>query len=134
METKKLHYALLSFFFLFALSCNNQGMRTTKNSPENTFGELKKFIEKPDSLLTSDEIVKRDKLFNLISEKVIVRDNQFYTTASRKNFTEIGLSTYYYDMLKKSIKEANQWVKNEGVTNLDSMYRSSKESYFLKKN
>ncbi len=109
-------------------------MRTTKNSPENTFGELKKFIEKPDSLLTSDEIVKRDKLFNLISEKVIVRDNQFYTTASRKNFTEIGLSTYYYDMLKKSIKEANQWVKNEGVTNLDSMYRSSKESYFLKKN
>lgn len=44
-----------------------------------------------------------------------------------------GFSIYCYDILEKSTKETNQWVKAEGIQNLDSMYQSSKESVFLER-
>ena len=97
-----------------------------------TYLELQKFTQKPDSLLTDEEKVKRDKLFNLILEKVTVKDNQFYSSATPKDFIDKGLSQYYYDILEKSLRESNQWVKDENITNLDSMVQSSKIS-FLKK-
>ncbi len=129
---EKLYFVLILVFPLLALSCKNQKINTTGDSYANTYQKLKEFIEKPDSLLTQDERIKKDKLFNLIFEKVIIRDNQFYTTATRKDFTDKGLSKYYYDILKTSIKEANQWVKEEGISNLDSISQSSKNIFFKK--
>lgn len=116
---EKLYFVLILVFPLLALSCKNQKINTVGDSYANTYQELKEFIEKPDSLLTQNERIKRDKLFNLILEKVIIRDNQFSTTATHKDFTDEGLSKYYYDILKISIKETNQWVKEEGIENLD---------------
>lgn len=132
MRTKKLYFILLSFFLVFTLSCN-QANKTGKDTPESTYKELERFSMMPDSLLTEEEIIKKEKLHRLVSEKVFVRDNQFYTTIVREDFTEIGLSEYYYDNLEKSIKETNEWVKKEGITNLDSMYRSSLGSFLSKK-
>ncbi len=129
---KKLYFVLISVLLLLALSCKNQKISSAEDSYANTYQELKEYIEKPDSLLTQDERIKRDELFNLILEKVIIRDNQFYTTAKRKDFTDKGLSKYYYDILKTSIKETNQWVKKEGISNLDSISQSSKNIFFKK--
>ncbi len=129
---KKLNLVLISVLLLLALSCKNQKNDTAGDSYANTYQELKEFIEKPDSLLTQDERKKRDELFNLIIEKVSIRNYQFYTTATRKDFTDKGFSKYYYDILKTSIKETNQWVKEESISNLDSISQSSK-NIFLKK-
>ncbi|MCE5204940.1 MAG: hypothetical protein LLF80_02380 [Porphyromonadaceae bacterium] len=135
MDTKKIYSFFLATLFLFiTLSCKKQRISSTEDSLVNTYQELKVFIEKPDSSLTQNELVKRNKLYNLVLEKISIRDNQFYTTASPKDFIGNGLSKYYHDILEKSIKETNQWVKAEGINNLDSMYQISKESAFFRRN
>ena len=76
--------------------------------------------------------MKRDKLFNLVLEKVTIKNNQFYSSATAKDFIDKGLSKYYYDILEKSLAETNQWVKDENITNLDSMAQSSMNFLFKK--
>ncbi|WP_298650154.1 hypothetical protein [uncultured Proteiniphilum sp.] len=83
----------------------NRKISTSVNSIDK---ELKEFIEKPDSLLTQEQIIKREKLFNLILEEVTVKDNQFYSSATPTDFIDKGLSQYYYDILEKSLSETNQ--------------------------
>ncbi|MFZ6037901.1 MAG: hypothetical protein ACOYU1_06645 [Bacteroidota bacterium] len=106
---------------LFVISCATQKNHSAQNSLEGTgtYLELQKFQREPDSLLTENEKIKKQTLFNLIKEKVSVRNNQFYSSATRKDFTDKGLSECYYDILEKSIRETNQWAKDENISNLD---------------
>ena len=123
---------LIQLLLLLAISCKAQKNHSAQNSLEGTYLELKKFQHEPDSLLTENEKTKKQTLFNLIKEKVSVRNNQFYSSATRRDFTDRGLSEYYYNILEKSIRETNQWAKEENISNLDSMYQSSIKDAFLK--
>ncbi|WP_286879940.1 MULTISPECIES: hypothetical protein [unclassified Proteiniphilum] len=123
---------LVVLIFLFGFSCGNQKGTPSDDTYASTLQELKAFIEKPDSLLTQNELVKRTKLFNLILEKVTIKNNQFYSFATSKDFIDRGLSKYYCDILEKSLAETNQWVKGENITNLDSMAHSSIDFLFKK--
>lgn len=58
---------------VFTLSCENQKISSTEDAYTSTFQELEDSIEKPDSLLTQNELIKRDKLFNLVLEKINFR-------------------------------------------------------------
>lgn len=126
---KKLFY-LVFLFFVFGFSCGTQQKNSNDETYASTLQELKGFIEIPDSLLTQKQLEKRDKLFNLVLEKVTVKNNQFYSSATVKDFIDRSLSRYYYDILEKSLVETNQWVKNENIVNLDSMARSSMNFLF----
>lgn len=119
---------------LTAISCKAQTNNSAQNLNllEGTYLELQKFQREPDSLLTENEKIKKQTLFNLIKEKVSVRNNQFYSSATRKDFTDKGFSEYYYDILEKSIRETNQWAKDENISNLDSLYQSSIKDAFMK--
>jgi hypothetical protein len=123
---------LVQLLLLLAISCKAQQNHSTQNSLEETYLELQKFQHEPDSLLTKNEKIKKYELFNLIREKVSVKNNQFYSSATRRDFTDRGLSEYYYNILEKSIRETNQWAKEENISNLDSMYQSSIKDAFLK--
>lgn len=129
MDMRKVCY-LVVLIFLFGFSCVNQKGASSDDTYASTFQELKEFIEKPDSLLTQGQITKREKLFKIVLEKITVRDNQFYNSADIKDFTDKGLSRYYYDILEESLKETNQWVKDEKITNLDSITQDFKNFLF----
>ncbi|RNC66066.1 hypothetical protein D7D25_03735 [Proteiniphilum sp. X52] len=131
MDMRKVCYSIV-LIFLFGFSCGNQERSSRDETYASTLQELREFIEKPDSLLTQNELVKRDKLFNLVLEKVAIKNNQFYSSATAKDFIDKGLSKYYYDILEKSLAETNQWVKDENITNLDSMAQSSMNFLFKK--
>lgn len=125
---------LIQLLMLTAISCAAQNNHSAQNAlaGTGTYLELQKFQREPDSLLTENEKIKKQTLFNLIKEKVSVRNNQFYSSATRKDFTEKGLSECYYDILEKSIRETNQWAKDENISNLDSLYQSSIKDAFMK--
>lgn len=127
------HFLLIPLFLFCVLSCKNQEIHSGQDSLDETYLELQKIAQMPDSLLTEEERSRRYELFSLIKGKVSVKGNQFHSTAKRKDFTDKGLSKYYYDILEKSISETNQWAKKEGITNLDSLWRSSIEGTFFKK-
>jgi hypothetical protein len=55
-----------------------------------------------------------------------------HSISYRTYFIDKGLSKYYYDILEKSLAETNQWVKDENITNLDSMAQSSMNFLFKK--
>lgn len=115
---------------LFGFACKNQKTVSNKDTHASTFQELKEFIEKPDSLLTQEQITKREELFKIVLEKITVKNNQFYNSAKINDFTDKGLSKYYYDILEESLMETNQWVKDEKISNLDSVFQSSKDILF----
>lgn len=119
-------YFLMTLILLFSFACKNQKADSNVDTYENTYQEFKQFIEKPDSLLTQEQITKKELLSKIVLEHITVKDNQFHNSAEIKDFTDKGLSKYYYDILKVSLKETNQWVKDEKITNLDSVYRESK--------
>jgi LAS superfamily LD-carboxypeptidase LdcB len=127
---KEFYLAVLMLLFCFA--CGNYKKNLNTETYTSTLQELNEFIEKPDDLLTQKEKDKRDLLFNLVLDKVSIKNNQFYSSATAKDFTDRRLSKYYYDILEKSIKETNQWVQNEHITNLDSMFQSSINLLFKK--
>jgi hypothetical protein len=123
---------LIQLLMLTAISCRAQNNHSAQNALAGTYLELQKFQREPNSLLTENEKTKKNTLFNLIKEKVSVRNNQFYSSATRKDFTDKGLSEYYYNILEKSIRETNQWAKDENISNLDSLYQSSIKDAFMK--
>ncbi|WP_286846872.1 MULTISPECIES: hypothetical protein [unclassified Proteiniphilum] len=129
MDVKKA-YLLAVLALLFGVACKNQRTASDKDTYASTFQELREFIEKPDSLLTQEQKTKKEELFKIVLEKITVKNNQFYNSAKIKDFTDKGLSKYYYDILEKSLMETNQWVKDEKISNLDSVFQSSKDILF----
>lgn len=114
---------------LFGFSCKKQS-EASSDTYASTLKELTEFIEKPDSLLTPEQQTKKETLFSLILESVTVKDGQLSSSAEEEDFTDKGLSKYYHDILKTSLKEANQWLKEEKITNLDSLLQTSKNFLF----
>jgi hypothetical protein len=122
---------LIQLLLLLTISCKAQKNHSAQNSLEETYLELQKFQSEPDSLLTENEKIKKYKLFNLVKEKVSVKNNQFYSSATRKDFKDRGLSECYFEILEKSIRETNQWARDENVSNLDSLYQHSIRDTFF---
>jgi hypothetical protein len=77
---------LIQLLMLTAISCKAQTNNSAQNlnSLEGTYLELQKFQREPDSLLTENEKIKKQTSFNLIKEKVSVKNNQFYSSATAK--------------------------------------------------
>ncbi|MDI9604955.1 MAG: hypothetical protein QM305_06465 [Bacteroidota bacterium] len=114
---------------LLCFSCKKQS-EASSDTYASTLKELTEFIEKPDSLLTPEQQTKKKTLFSLILESVTVKDGQLSSSAEEEDFTDKGLSKYYHDILETSLKEANQWLKEEKITNLDSLLQTSKNFLF----
>ena len=129
LNKRNTSYLILTFL-IFLLACKSKETYNAQYSYESTMMELKEFIEAPVDSLTQDQIQKRKKLFELVSNKVTVINNQFVSSATVNDFVENGLSKYYYDILEKSVSESNQWVRDEKITNLDSMAQSSRGMIF----
>lgn len=53
-----------------------------------------------------------------------------YFNLSEEEFVALGLPKPYYDLIQKDMKNNNEFIKKNGIENVDSMlYNSYKELY-----
>lgn len=121
---------IVAFLSLFLLNCKVNQDYTF----ESTQAELKEFIEKSEDQLSAEQVKKKNLLFNSVKDKIIVKDNQFYNLSQPEDFERLQLSRYYYDILEESVSEANRFIRDEKIMNVDSLYKQSLFDFFHAKN
>ena len=113
---------IILFSFIMILGSCKLNEKYTLNS---TYAEFKEMIEKKNEELSSEQLLKKQQLINIIQRNIIIKDNIFYNLSKPNDFEKIGLSKYYHTILDKSIEEANQFIKDENINNVDSIYKKS---------
>lgn len=121
---------IVAFLSLFLLNCKVNQDYTF----ESTQAELKEFIEKSEDQLSAEQVKRKNLLFNSVKDKIIVKDNQFYNLSQPEDFERLQLSRYYYDILEESVSEANRFIRDEKIMNVDSLYKQSLFDFFHAKN
>lgn len=121
---------IVAFLSLFLLNCKVNQDYTF----ESTQAELKEFIEKSEDQLSAEQVKRKNLLFNSFKDKILVKDNQFYNLSQPEDFERLQLSRYYYDILEESVSEANRFIRDEKIMNVDSLYKQSLFDFFHAKN
>lgn len=130
--------AMMKYFFLyflfavFFISCH--GGKTSKVSadannaiaitiPNDTLKKLLS-LTGADSTLTQKQLDEKGKLMKIMNEFLRVEKNHFLLLAKPQDFEKVGLSRYYYGILKKNIEEVNSFVDSENIQNLEEQYKN----------
>lgn len=124
-------YIFLYFLFaVFLIACH--GGKTSKvgtdannaiTIPNDTLKELLSLTGVPDSTLSQKQLDEKGKLIKIMDEFLRVEKNHFVLHAKPQDFVRVGLSKYYYDILKKNIDEFNSFVDSENIQNLEEQYK-----------
>ncbi|MDD4438814.1 MAG: hypothetical protein PHS04_12375 [Tissierellia bacterium] len=118
---KKLCVVFILFFLLFLSGCKVKNSYTLNS----TYEELKELTERSDSQLSNEQLIKKNMLFTIVKESVRVEDNRFHNYSKPKDFENNKLSRFYFDILEKSVNDANKAIDIDKVTNVDSLYQQS---------
>lgn len=76
----------------------------------------------PDSLLNSSQLELKHKLQMILIESVVIKDNKFVLTASKKDFMKMGIPVEYYKLLKKNIKDNNDFIRDNKIVDVSGQY------------
>ena len=76
----------------------------------------------PDSTLTLEQSALKSRLGKMIVKHVVIENNRFVLTASRKEFVKERIPILYYKLLKKNMKENNSFIEKNGIVDIEPMY------------
>jgi len=110
---------LISSIVLFLFSCKDK-------SKEPYFKAGYNYVQQtPDSLRTPEQKEFLRKLTKVVYENVVVKNNQMVFKLSEKEFIARGFPVEYYELIQKDMVNNNRFFKENNVTNVDSMFKSS---------
>ena len=115
---KKSNYYLLLFSVLLLLSC---AQKVVYKSPLNE--QLVHLM--PDSVLTTEQVALKRKIGEVIVDFVVVKNNKFVLTLNKKEFVKRGIPLEYYRLLKRNIKENNDFIQNENMENVEFLFHET---------
>lgn len=116
----------LMLLCLMQIACSNRTLGEKIESHERVQDKIDYLSLTPDSLLSFDLKCRKENLKKLIIKTLKVEGNKFVTTATVKDFEDIGFSKCYYDYLLKNIEEVNSMDFEQ--TNIQDVYDDLIES------
>ena len=123
----KQFFNLLFIILPLIFSCSQKEQEYTL---ESTRTELKELIENSDSLTPGQE-AKKERLLELVMEKVTVEDGKVENLSRPEDFIEQDLSGFYHDILEESVVDLNRWIVVEQISNVDSLLSEAMRNYLL---
>lgn len=115
---------------LMLLSCSSKKEQTQEGNDPYLMEGYEYVHLIPDSLRTPEQQKMLELLQKTITSHISVKDNQMYFNLSEEEFVALGLPKPYYDLIQKDMKNNNEFIKKNGIENVDSMlYNSYKELY-----
>lgn len=121
------HLFYLLFILSLMFSCSHKQQEYTL---ESTRTELKELIENRDSLTTAQK-AKKERLMGLVMEKVTVEDGKVKNLSRPEDFSEQDLSSFYHYILEESVVDLNRMIKEEQISNVDSLLSEAMRFYLL---
>lgn len=79
----------------------------------------------PDSVLTTEQVALKRKIGEVIVDFVVVKNNKFVLTLNKKEFVKRGIPLEYYRLLKRNIKENNDFIQNENMENVEFLFHET---------
>lgn len=76
----------------------------------------------PDSLLDASQIALKRRLEEAIMKYVYIQDNYFVLKAQESDFINMHIPLEYYELLKKNIKENNNFITENGIEHVEEQF------------
>ena len=105
-------------------SCSNKDNLKDRRSPidetrtENNNihqEDLDGIFTTPEDSLSIEQKELRQKVLYLMKENIKLKDDRFYSTATKEDFESIGISESYYYMLQENLDEMNAMIKEDSL-------------------
>ena len=113
---------------------------STKNISKKKYDKLleQTFLLTPDSLLTTDQIALKIKVYDCLYTYITSNNNRQKLPVTRKEVESNGIPDLYYDIIQYQIKENNSYIDmliKEGAISeenfdCDTLIKESKERYW----
>lgn len=58
----------------------------------------------------------------ILIESVVIKDNKFVLTTSKKDFIKMGIPVEYYKLLKKNMKDNNDFIRDNKIEDVSGLY------------
>lgn len=78
----------------------------------------------PDSLLTPAQVELKKRIGEVIVKYVTIKDNKYVLSIRKREFINKGIPSEYYNLLKKNIKENNDFIRDNNIENVESLFNS----------
>lgn len=117
---KYLHMFKVIYFFIVVVTILSCQHKISKKG-----GDKQKFEHVhllPDSLLNSYQLELKHKLQMILIESVVIKDNKFVLTTSKKDFIKMGIPVEYYKLLKKNMKDNNDFIRDNKIEDVSGLY------------
>ena len=124
-------HVLLAVIALMVVSCNQY--KTISFEEYQGYAE-EIGLELPDSLKTEEQIVIKEKMMEIIITNTTAEKNLLKLNAKRKDFVEVGLPEFCYDMAMFDIEQSNITIKqvseiSEFPINLEENLQEAKKEF-----
>ena len=97
---------LIFLFVVFVLCSCNTNTNSTNDQTPKSWKETVMVI--PDDQATPEELKLKNKMFEVMSEVIAVKNNGLVITVDKKYFTSQGIPEAYYDLLEAEFEETNR--------------------------
>ena len=138
MNTKEITVFVVLSVLGILCSCADNTKSGTNPEEEKEMAEIKAraFLIKPDSLRSAEEKELFKQLEAVLFEDCRVENNRFELLIDKKEWKERGLPEVFYDMLKKDIVDANNFLDTvphphlftQGLIDAQEEYRARKKT------
>lgn len=105
---------------LTLLGCQNTSQKDTGTHLKPRFNYVQQI---PDSLRTPRQKKLVRQLLKLSMKHVKAINNRMVFTMSKDEFKETGIPIKYYSLFKNSMEEANKYIEENNIQNVDKMVK-----------
>lgn len=117
------------FFYLTCLSgvtvaCQPGKQDQVVVSPKDETPEVEQ-LPVPDSLLTDEQKLLRDKFREVILDHLKIENNQLVYDLTREEFLKSGVPVKYYDQFLLDVETLNQAVQQDSTLDLEQIRKDS---------
>ncbi len=117
---KHLHMFKVIYFFIVVITILSCQHKISKKGGDKQKFEYVHLL--PDSLLNSSQLELKHKLQMILIESVVIKDNKFVLTTSKKDFMDMGIPVEYYKLLKKNMKDNNDFIRDNKIEDVSGLY------------
>lgn len=66
----------------------------------------------------------KKRIGEVIVKYVTIKDNKYVLSIRKREFIKEGIPSEYYNLLKKNIKENNDFIRDNNIENVESLFNS----------
>lgn len=114
----------LACLFVVTVACQPGKKLQVEPFPQEEVSEIEQ-VSVPDSLLTDEQKLLRDKFREVILDHLKIENNQLVYNLTREEFQKSGVPEKYYDQFLLDVETLNQAAQQDSTLDLEQIWKDS---------